>query len=358
MGVEGNECGGFQECNGQRDVTKQYQKNCNFKHSCTWRAEVESDPCIGIDKYTYITWACVDSPTEGGEEEVIIPGPEISTKLALIDCDETCNSLCEGGLCDFFPDQCQSACHSICDAIPFTDDQEANTAETSVDVELMSISDKCKCVCDKLCGTLGFPLEYACKGVCYLCKVIDEEETGTIPGTGAVVPLNDKETVGKICENENQGATPLERGLIDCGLQKISISSAVYGRVVEGNECGGFQECNGQRDVTKQYQKNCNFKHSCTWRAEVESDPCIGIDKYTYITFTCVDSPTEGGEEVVISGPEISSAVVLLNDKETVGKICENENQGATPLERGLIDCGLQKISISSAVYGRVVEGN
>lgn len=45
-------------------------------------------------------------------------------------------------------------------------------------------------------------------------------------------------------------------------------------------------------DITSEYARACNGKESCDFRGSnlLKGDPCRGVEKYTKITFRCVES--------------------------------------------------------------------
>ena len=107
------------------------------------------------------------------------------------------------------------------------------------------------------------------------------------------------ETDRKIrCENENMN--------LNCGLEKIKIESAIFGRSSE-RICGNptLPDCaapsctvtNCYSDVTSQIKTQCGGEHSCGFLVSTTdaasplislTDPCPGTMKYLTVYYICV----------------------------------------------------------------------
>ena len=80
---------------------------------------------------------------------------------------------------------------------------------------------------------------------------------------------------------------------IDCGLNRIVVTYANYGRTESmlTHECGGGNEATDCRSGSEYFTNLCNGNHSCTLDKDVVKadlgDPCGGVHKYMEIQYYC-----------------------------------------------------------------------
>ena len=94
--------------------------------------------------------------------------------------------------------------------------------------------------------------------------------------------------VAIICADLNAGeATLCPEGSV------INVSEAIFGRIDGESECPhpGPQTCALSRDVTASAKEACHNRNGCKLigreLSALYGDPCLGVRKYTRVTFSC-----------------------------------------------------------------------
>jgi len=93
-----------------------------------------------------------------------------------------------------------------------------------------------------------------------------------------------------VCEHSSHAKSDLQEGNLRCPTGEVLIiQSAIYGRIDGGTDCQYNGACQSSYDLTSYAQEECDGKKSCVFKGTNGhlGDPCVGIHKYTKITFYC-----------------------------------------------------------------------
>jgi len=143
-----------------------------------------------------------------------------------------------------------------------------------------------------------------------------------------ILNYSEESKVISVCEHRQFAKTEFERGHVTCEENnKINIVSAIYGRPIENQICTEQvnQSCLAEKDLTVFAKSACNGKNSCIFRGRngMVGDPCPNIEKYTTITYTCIEGSKdlEGSTDSICESCETTGYTMELGRDYTFNDI-------------------------------------